>query len=176
MKFSDQQLFSSVLEDASPFDAVCPCCGAKGCCVPHASYSRVMITLHAGTRTEISVCVPRLRCTSCGHTHALLPDVLIPFGSYTLRFVLNVLYGYLSRAGSVADFCDSRQISVSTLYGWIHLFEDQASLILGVLKKAAHLSMDALTRICMEPDLPGRFFSACNFSFLQVHKTSRSGP
>lgn len=108
-----------------------------------------MITLGDGVRNETSIQVPRIRCRSCGHTHSVLPDILIPFGSYTLRFILTVLHGYLTRHCTVADFFDSFQISVSTLYSWIHLFEEHASLWLGILKKVNHLSSDALQQICV---------------------------
>ena len=96
-----------------------------------------------GLRCDSSVSIPRVLCTSCGHTHALIPDVLIPFGSYSLCFILSALQRYLNRSSTVAALCDSLQISISTLYGWIHLFEQHASLWLGILHKVAKLNSDA---------------------------------
>lgn len=176
LKISDNQLFHDVLADFSLSDAVCPCCGAAGCCVFHGAYNRDMISVQSGSRLAITVSVPRIRCKSCGHTHALLPDVLIPFGSYSLRFILTVLYGYLKRNCQVCDFCNAWNISVSTLYGWIHLFEDQASLWLGVLNRVKRISLDALNTIDSVVALPSSFFSILGFSFLQCHKTSHSDP
>lgn len=129
-----------------------------------------------GFRTHITISVPRVLCTSCGHTHAILPDVLIPFGSYTLRFILTILDGYFSRTDSVALFCEHWQISISTLYGWLHLFREQASLWFGILETMQHRSQDALTKLCGILSFPSRFFETFRFSFLQLHKVSRSSP
>ena len=52
----------------------------------------MMITVVANERREIELEVPRVCCESCRHAHSLLADALIPYGSYTLRFILHVLY------------------------------------------------------------------------------------
>ncbi|MFQ7288271.1 MAG: DUF6431 domain-containing protein [Lacrimispora saccharolytica] len=37
------------------------------------------------------ITVLRLVCVSCGHTHAVLPDMIIPYSGYGLFFILLVL-------------------------------------------------------------------------------------
>lgn len=174
LKFSDKQLFSSVTEQFRPHDVVCPICGAKSSCSSHGFYSRILISIENGSRMEASISIPRVFCHSCRHTHAILSDVLIPYASYSLRFILTVLWKYLHRTTSVETFCNTWQISISTLYGWIHLFEKQGSLWLGILHKFSVINDSSFLIICSLEDFPSAFFSRFRFSFMQVYKTSAS--
>ncbi|WP_276624136.1 DUF6431 domain-containing protein [Syntrophomonas wolfei] len=64
-------------------------------------------------------------CKSCGHTHAILPEVIIPYRSYSILFILTVLRDYYTRSDDIWEIGDKYQIAVSTLYLWIHLFHWQ---------------------------------------------------
>ena len=90
LKSSDFQLFSSVTDSYEAYQAVCPHCGAQHNCIYHESYQRDLISVENGKRVEYQVEIPRVRCQSCGRTHAILSDILIPFASYTLRFILHL--------------------------------------------------------------------------------------
>jgi hypothetical protein len=124
IKHSDMEL----LEAMRPDYRCCPACGAIGCCEKHSVYDRDAITIEKGVRKEYEITIPRVMCTSCEVTHALLPDVLIPYSSYTLRFVLHVLRAFLARACTVAELCERYEIAVSTIYKWISLFKEHANL------------------------------------------------
>lgn len=167
LKTSDRQLFSLAIQAFSPSSEVCPHCGSIGRCEFHDSYTRWLISIESGRRTDGLVSIPRVICASCGRTHAILPDVLIPYGSYSLRFILVILNAYLARTSTVHAFCASWGIAVSTLYTWIHLFENQASLWLGALREVRCLKDSALHAICSQDSLPSSFFQRFGFSFLQ---------
>ena len=79
----------------------------------------------------------RYLCSSCGHTHALLPSTLVPYSSYSLRFILTVLRAYFLGLKGVQQICDRAGISVSTLYRWKALFLSHKALWLGVLESLA---------------------------------------
>ena len=175
LKTSDRQLFSFAIQAFSPSDAVCPHCGAVGCCDFHSSYTRWLISIENGRRSDLIVSVPRVLCASCKRTHAILPDMLIPYGSYTLMFFLVILSGYLARTVTVQEFCASWGIAVSTLYDWIHLFEKQASLWLGILKEVKRLNTLSLNEICAQDSLPSSFHKRFGFSFLQPRRATLSG-
>ena len=134
---SDRFLLNRSIKGFRPSRICCPICGAVGGHRKIRSYTRMMITVVDGERYEEGVLIPVWQCSSCGHAHAILPDVLIPFRSYTLRFILTVLKAYLERSGNVRDLCGHWQISTSTLYDWIHLFAGQFSAWRGILYKAA---------------------------------------
>ena len=175
---SDNALFEKAIAAVRPSKLICPVCGATGQCQFLTSYNRMLISVSPeGKRTEQEVAVPRIRCASCSSTHALLPDVAIPNGSYSLRFILTVLDGYLKRRCTVQCFCDYWQISVSTLYGWIHLFIEQYSAWCRVMDRIVRITRQALEAVSSEPQFPGRFFSRFSRSFLQGQPlTTRFAP
>jgi len=164
---SDIDIFFMVINAYFLSVLVCPLCGAKGCCSSHMSYSRWVITVEDGGREAYEVDIPCVLCDSCGHSHAVLPDILIPYSSYSLRFILHVLEGYLKRTCTVVDFCSQWEIAVSTLYYWKHLFLDHASLLAGVLNRFETLVTAALDYIRDIESLPSLFFEQFKFSFLQ---------
>jgi len=164
---SDIDIFFMVVNAYFLSVLICPLCGTKGCCSNHMSYSRGVITVENGKRESYEVDIPCVLCDSCGHSHAVLPDILIPYSSYSLRFVLHVLEGYLKRTCTVAEFCYCWEIAISTFYYWKHLFLDQTSLLTGKLERFDSLVMKALEYIRDIDSLPSIFFEQFNLSFLQ---------
>lgn len=55
--------------------------------------------------------IERVRCGSCGHTHAILP-----YSTYSLLFILRVLAEYFLGLGSVERLCRRYAVSASMLY------------------------------------------------------------
>jgi len=170
IKISDKEL----LDTAAPSFKSCPACGARGCCHPHASYTRWMISIRNGVRVENMLTIKRVICASCGCTHALLYDVLIPYGSYSLRFILHVLRAYLNRSGTVAALCGQFSIAISTLYAWIDLFNEHANLWLSVLERISQVSLQIIDFFESIDMLPFSFFQRYGFSFFQNRRTTRS--
>ena len=172
IKISDEQLINSFISK----DRNCPICGTNQSCSNHGSYERCMITIAGQTRKEVMVSINRVICSSCGKTHALLPDLLIPFASYSLKFVLHVLRAYLCRTGTVAQLCESFAISISTLYKWIHLFKEHANLLLSSLDQIQWMNKKSLDFILNMVAIPWLFFNRYKFSFLQNHKRHSQVP
>ena len=71
-----------------------------------------------------------MRCKSCGHTHAIIPDYIIP---YSLLFVLRVLGEYFLRKRTVEGMCRRYNITPSMVYSWKRVFEEYKEMWLGVL-------------------------------------------
>ena len=172
---SDLQLFESAVSAFKVAKCSCPSCGAVGRFKKIRPYERDMISVDHGARTDHRLSVRRFLCESCGHTHALLPDVLIPYGSYSLRFILTVLLSYLERACTVTELCEHWRIAVSTLYEWIHLFIDQFNAWCRILDRIIWVCKDAVDAVTSTTAFPLSFFSRFGFSFLQGTKTSLSG-
>lgn len=173
---SDEQLVAKALELVDLDQERCPFCGAVGRCSGIASYPRMMITAVSGIRKEVMLQIPRVRCDSCQHTHALLPDILIPHGSYSLRFILLILNAYIERTEPVAKFCEHWAISISTLYGWIHLFVEQHNLWARILERISWVTKTALANICDVSSFPALFLGQFGFSFLHRKKPARFRP
>lgn len=176
ISFSDERLVDQSLAQIDLAKERCPACGAVGRCSSIDGYPRMMITVVAGTRKEVELQIPRVRCDSCQHTHALLPDVLIPHGSYTLRFILFVLNAYIDRTEPVAKLCERWAISISTLYSWIHLFQEQYNLWVRILEQISWVTQAALAIISDIPSFPSLFLTQFKFPFLHRKETARFRP
>jgi len=165
------------LEKLPSVRLACPFCGAKH---PHwsyhDSYDRYLISFEMGATVTHTIEISRILCSSCEHTHAILPEVIIPHSSYSLPFLLSVLRDYYLSSMTVGALCDKYQISPSTLYAWKHLFTLHKKLWLGILEDIYHSSLDFLSSIpsiTTSADL-SVFFAHHDHSFLQgVSKTAR---
>jgi len=173
-KISDLILFNRFMDDFEAEEVTCPSCGARHSCSNFDFYPRNMISYEKGSVICNIISVLRVDCSSCGSTHAILPDVLIPHGSYSLSFILNVLRSYFLGHRTVVSLCSHFQISVSTLYVWIRLFKKQKSLWLGILKDAQVSSHGFLDLILSDKTFTDSFHWTFKLSFMQNFKTTLS--
>jgi hypothetical protein len=111
-------------------------------------------------------------CDSCHHTHAILPDHIIPYGTHGLFFVLSVLSDYFFHLDSIADICRKYDISERLFYKWKGLFLKHKELFLGDLSNNITPSGLFMERLISEPysGFVSEFISTYAFSFLQSHK------
>jgi hypothetical protein len=133
-----------------------------------------MITFESGFNTCHTVSITRVFCNSCSHTHAILPDHLIPFGSYTLSFILTVLRAYFIGTKTITNLCDFFQISISKLYDWIRLFKEQKHIWLGVLNDAVISEVKFIDDILYCSKSVSSFYQITETSFMQNFKTTLS--
>ena len=181
MKNADR-LYSEFTEPCQAEKQTCPSCGARGCCTKHESYSRTVYDFVAGEVCSRQILVTRVKCSSCGHTHAILFDPVIPYLRYSLIFILRVLYAHFCQGQSLFDICNTFDISVRTFYRWKKIFECHYSEWLGRLRMAECGVDNALNALLEEnpyADFAAAFFRKTNLSFLQSHANpanSRQGP
>ena len=173
-KISDLSLFSQFMDNFNAEYITCPSCGARHSCSNFAFYPRNMISYQKGSIVCSIISVPRVECSSCDSTHTILPDILIPHGSYSLSFILKILRSYFLGHKTIACLCSHFQISISTLYAWIHLFKKQKSLWLGILKDAQMSSHSFLDSILSIKTFTDSFYSTFKVSFMQNFKTTLS--
>lgn len=83
----------------------CPSCHSAGNLIPHGSYKRNIIDFSRNKTTYRKISVKRLKCRSCGHTHAILPDLIVPYAQYSLFFLLRVLGEYFLRSKTISQIC-----------------------------------------------------------------------
>ena len=173
-KISDIDLFNASLSLVDLSEEICsnPKCHAKGCCRMHASYTRDIISFYHGKRQESQVVIPRVYCESCGKTHALIPEQLIPYGSYSIRFILAIIYVYSQKKYTIEKLCERYSISVSTLYTWLKLFKDHFNSWFSVMEQIISVSTLAIQKIYSYENFPSSFFKRFNFSFLQLRKAT----
>ena len=172
-KFSTKFLYECAISAFLPGIAVCPACGSKGQCKLHAYYGRNIIDFTGGKRHQEKVTVPRMMCGSCGHTHAVLPDVLVPYSSYSLLFILRVLADVFLLNHTQEKVCEDYEISMKLLRKWIRLWREHKLLWLGLLKDAEISDRDFLDELRTRDECSGflhAFYEKSRFSFLQGHR------
>lgn len=173
--FSDRQWLEKETAGFCVCDAACPHCGAKGCMSGFAHYDRYLVEMQDHHPVTHKIQIQRYRCSSCGHTHALLSSSLVPYRSYSLRFLLLVLRDYFLHRRTVEQICDHFGISPSTLYRLKQLFEQQKCLWLGVLEDLAAQSVEFLEELDIK--LLREFQKTFRFSFLECpHVTDQEMP
>jgi ribosomal protein S27AE len=167
--YSEIGLFYSAIKSFKPHKARCPGCGAKGRFSYHDSYGRYLVTYDGGVLIH-EINIPRYICGSCGRPHAVLPEMLIPYSSYSLGFVMIVLRAYFFRAVSgmtVIDICDKFQIAASTLYAFKERFLAHKSFWLGAVSNLAVSETCFLGEGVPPQEMLYSFFRRFGFSFLQ---------
>ena len=172
IKTSSKFLFLDFMASFQPESEECPVCHSSGNCKTHASYSRAIIDIIHGKPVYQDICVIRVICESCGHTHAILPDTIIPYSQYGIFFILRILGEYFAHIKTVDALCLAYAITPSMLYRWRDLFLKNRSAWLGVLELAEQSPFDFIRFLCLtDPfsDFSSAFFRLTGFSFLQSH-------
>ena len=95
---------------------VCPICGAKHALSPFASYKRHLVTYDISQAHDNIIIISRYICSSCEHTHALLPSVIVPYMSFSFKFTISIIHDYLvHKYHSVETMCEHYQIAILVL-------------------------------------------------------------
>jgi hypothetical protein len=92
---SAEYLFNKYMAEFKPVEHSCPWCNTKD---PdrkkHAEYERWLISYEGGGTVAYRLVITRYKCPSCGHTHAILPESIIPYQSYSFLFIIAVMRDY----------------------------------------------------------------------------------
>ena len=172
IKSSSKFLFDSYMASFRPELETCPICGSKGNCHIHAYYGRRIIDFIQGHPVRNDICVLRLVC-DCGHTHAILPDLIIPYSSYGLFFILRVLAESFSIHVPVEKLCERFSITRNQFYKWLGLWKLHKELWLGVLESAGTTDAGFIRELSWNipySEFASSFVRRFSFSFLQSHK------
>ncbi len=172
---NDYQIYLSYTDNASPDIILCPSCGAKGNYHGCGSYTRTLICYTSGHLERYEITVTRIECASCGHSHAILAPVIIPYSPFSFHFVISLLYDFIThKYSTVAALCLEYDISVSTLYRIYHRFIEDRKLMLGMMEAASTQARKLLDKLantdffgiidCLLHD----FYRSNHASFLQA--------
>lgn len=172
IKTSSKSLFDTYMSHFNPDQETCPVCGSSGNCRIHAYYGRHITDFISGKSVMADICVLRVLCGSCRRSHAILPDVIIPYSGYSLFFVLRMLGEYFSGLFHVEELCERFGVSQNQLYQWISLWHIHKQEWLGVLADAqvsdwsflkTLLSYNSYSSFSMD------YAIQCDKSFMQSH-------
>ena len=189
---NDYQTYLSYTDNFSPDIITCPfpACGAKSNYHSCGYYIRNLICYESGHVERYEIIIPRIECCSCGHSHALLAPVIIPYSPFSFHFVISLLYDFVThKYNTVTDLCLKYDVSVSTLYRIYHRFIEDRKLMLGMMEAASTQTRKILDKF-IKADFYGmidyvlsNFYKANLASFLQAkcrirlsRKVMRVGP
>lgn len=178
INISSVALFKTFMSRFRPELETCPICGAKGHCHIHAYYDRYILDAQGNSITCDQLHILRVCCDSCSHTHAILPDFIIPYSGYGLLFILQVLAEYFSHCKTIDKLCEKFSISAAQLYKWLELWHNHKHLWLGVLDDAALTDDAFFAQLYSGSDFSGfsrSFIRSFAFSFLQSHRNPSIG-
>ena len=172
LKITGKEIFETYMAGFKAYLEICPYCQAKGHCHIFGHYCRNLIEFCRGKTNYGQLVITRVKCSKCKHTHAILPDLIIPYTTYSLVFIMQVILIYLSHSITVDALCKKYNISRSMLYRWLNLYYKQKELWLGALKSMETDGRKFLSGILRLPnfsDFTSDFFALTSFSFLQSH-------
>ena len=170
-------LFLSSNPDLDSFS--CPSCHAPvEYFVRNGSYQRHLVFLHQNTIHDKLIEIQDLKCTSCSKTHALLYSLIIPHSSYSIRFMISLIYDRITgQFQNIQELCKFYDISDRTFYRiWSRIRLDSYCMnnilnafcdLLQIVCSLFHANSFSLHSILEY------FFSSCGYSFLQPCVTFR---
>lgn len=131
------------------------------------SYTRDLISFEHGKIAINRITVTRIikKGDMSRRSHSILPDIIIPCSSYSIRFILTVIYCYQHRNCSADSLCHKFQISRSTLHDWIRRFSNHIEKWLTAMKMAEQKLSSAYS-ISYIPDFARCFLDFFGFPFL----------
>lgn len=121
------------MEQFHPELETCPVCGSTGNCHTHDYYGRTIIDFQTGKRQKDNLCIMRVFCESCEHAHAILPDIIVPYSSYSLFFILFILGEYFAGLHTIEQLCERFDVSEKQFHKWLKLWQSHKEQWLGML-------------------------------------------
>lgn len=176
-KNNDYEIYCSYTDNAWKDAVSCPfpTCHAKGHFHNDGTYERLLVCYTDFQVVRYQIPIHMIECDSCGHSHALLAPVMIPYSPFSFHFVISLLYDYVTHNyETIATLCKKYDISISTLYRIYHRFISDRMLMLGMMETAITQAQDLLCILAdenftglVDPMLQ-EFFRSNNASFLQA--------
>lgn len=142
-------------------------------CHIHDYYGRNIIDFRYGHLVKDNLCIMRVFCDNCEHAHAVLPDIIIPYSSYGLFFVLRVLAEFFAHLHTVEQICERYNISENQLRKWISLWKLHKEQWLGLLNDSETSDLALLKRLCSKDKFSSfsqEFTLHMSHTFLQSHR------
>ena len=94
--FSSYEEKSSYIQSLMPnitdiHKKICPCCHARNKLIKYGKYDRNLSILVNNEIENYVVSVQRVICKSCNHTHALLPNFIVPYKIMALFSIAQIV-------------------------------------------------------------------------------------
>lgn len=155
-------------------DIECNNCHSKHC-QKHGYYERYYLITSDDLKNENNkVKILRVKCTECQHTHAILPEEIVPYQQYSLIFIVTALVLHYVQNKSIRKVCSLLDINERTFFKWAKTFKKQLIIYLGILSSLTFSFKNELIRFCSYSkyvrDFGADFLRKTDRVFMQTHK------
>lgn len=165
---SEIELLNSMQDNLMAEINSCPVCGAPGDAFrKDGHYERDLICYENGIPVCHRITIFCAECSSCGHSHALQPSVIVPYSSYSIGFSTHVIHAAVTKKFPTLEMlCNHFVISVSTYYRIYKRFLTDSILMKQLLGLSQIFQIFSFpvrrfhTALC-------QFYTDCGRSFLQ---------
>lgn len=100
----------------------CPACPAVGRYKMHGSYTRYVIYIEEEETVCERLAIKRIKCASCGTTHAVMPGDIVPYLALSLFVVAFILMSYYVSRSPVLKVAEKLGFSFQYIYSVIYAF------------------------------------------------------
>jgi len=114
--------YFEIIESSNLSKYDCPKCGAKASMIRHAYYERNVISIINAVMLYTILKILRVKCTSCGSTHAILPADIIPYKQFDYLSFIAILENYFYFDQSGYELSNKFNVSFQTIYSFINTF------------------------------------------------------
>ena len=114
-----QENVQNLMPSCSDIHCNCPKCKAKSNFSFHGSYTRNISFIHENKSYDFKVSITRVICNSCGSTHALLPNFIIPYKIFSRESILYIITEAMS--SSILKTAQKLNISFQLIYSFFAL-------------------------------------------------------
>lgn len=168
-------MFIRTQEKTNKQASCCPNCNAPSTMLVNKGfYKRYFISYHDNAPVSNQVKIKCVKCTSCMRNHALLNSTIIPHSSFSVGFIISLLFSYITKKfSSIEKLCEHFDISINTFYKIYKSFLQDKKLLNSISDELRYLDELQLIKqlysskcknlYCLLED----FFHQYNYSFLQ---------
>ena len=168
---SSKDLYEAFKKDFNLSKERCPTCNAIGQMKIFDSYDRYIVDFRNGKIISDMLTIPRALCT-CGHTHGILTDFIVPYRQYSLPFILQVLKERFINNMTLEKIHEIYGVSHKVLKKWKDVFRRHRDLWLGIVRSRQVSFQEYLDQILSLDPYSGfahAFYLRTLLSFLQTH-------
>jgi len=111
-------------------------CEAESQFVRHGYYERNNISIKNEEINYSKIKILRVKCKSCGKTHAILPGDIIPYKQFNYSSFLEILKSYFCNSKSGYELSKKFNVSFQTIYDFINtflIFKNSAFVIIKIM-------------------------------------------
>ena len=102
--------------------ASCPGCNAVGRFALHGKYNRYIVYFEEGRPISATIGIKRVKCLSCGITHAVMPGDIIPYRLLSLFVFLSVLNLFYIKGEPALKIADGYGLPYQHIYSVLSAF------------------------------------------------------